>query len=81
MSDALYLTDQEIAVRLGIATGLWRKNAAVLESSGLPRGDPLFGGRRYWPAVRRFLDVRAGLGGASPAPLPDGQEHWEDEHA
>lgn len=81
MTDALYLSDDEIAARLGIAAKLWRANAAVLAGSGLPAPDPLFGGRRYWPAVRAFLDRRAGLAAPSPRQKVDGQEHWGGEHA
>lgn len=33
----------------------WGGLAAVLERSGLPKVDPMMGGR-YWPAVREFLD-------------------------
>ncbi|WP_313901206.1 hypothetical protein [Methylobacterium sp. J-048] len=34
---------------------VWPGLAVVLERSGLPRVDVMFGGR-YWPAVRAFLD-------------------------
>lgn len=50
-----------------------------MEKSGLPRPDPLFGQRRYWPAVRAFLDRRAGMA-QSLAPLTrDGEEKWDDD--
>jgi hypothetical protein len=39
----------------------WKANAVVLERHGLPPIDPLMGGR-YWPAVKRYFDDRAGLG-------------------
>ena len=35
----------------------WSGLAVVLERSGLPRVDPMMGGR-YWPAVRAFFDRR-----------------------
>jgi len=38
----------------------WREKAVVLEREGLPKIDPLMGGR-YLPAVRAFLDQRHGL--------------------
>jgi hypothetical protein len=31
-----------------------------------PAKDPLFGNKRYWPAVRAFLDARSGLTGLPP---------------
>lgn len=33
----------------------WKGLAIVLERHGLPKIDPMFGGR-YWPKVRAFLD-------------------------
>ncbi|MBY0300079.1 MAG: hypothetical protein K2X71_29260 [Methylobacterium sp.] len=39
----------------------WTGLAVVLERGGLPRIDPLFGGR-YWPAVKAFLDRRHHVG-------------------
>lgn len=57
----LFLTDPEIAKLLGMAPAQWQATAIVLERSGLPRKDPQFGDRRYWPAVRAYLDRRAGL--------------------
>lgn len=33
----------------------WSGLAVVLERSGLPKVNPMMGGR-YWPAVREFLD-------------------------
>ena len=34
---------------------MWPALAKVLEREGLPRVDPMFGGR-YWPKVQLFLD-------------------------
>jgi len=65
-------------LEVGVTTLDWQAAACVLEKSGLPRPDPLFGQRRYWPAVRSFLDRRAGMA-QSLAPLTrDGEEHWDD---
>lgn len=77
-ADTLYKTDAEIAGILGVASAKWSANAAALEKSGLPRRDPMFDGKRYWPAVRAFLDRRNGVTveGAIPAG-PDGEENWE----
>lgn len=70
----LYLTDEEIAERVGVGVDKWRENARVLEPAGLPKRDRLFCGRRYWPAVKAFLDRRNGLGGALPA-----NTSWEEK--
>jgi hypothetical protein len=71
---ALYLTDEQVADRLGIGVDKWRENARVLEPQGLPKRDPLFCRRRYWPAVRAFLDRRNGLATASPV-----KSSWEEK--
>ena len=74
----LYATDGEIAGVLGVTASAWAAAAAVLEKDGLPRPDPLFGGRRYWPAVRAYLDRRAGMGQPSTVPVADGEETWNE---
>lgn len=72
----LYVSDREIARRLGIGERRWRANARVLEQRGLPRPDPLFADKRYWPAVRAFLDRRSGLTAPLAAAVIDGEENW-----
>ena len=59
---ALFPDEAEIAVAvLGQARAKqWPGLAVVLERNGLPRVDPQFGAR-YWPAVKAFLDRRAGM--------------------
>jgi hypothetical protein len=77
--DRLFLTEGEIALKVGVCALDWQAASHVLEKSGLPRPDPLFGQRRYWPAVRAFLDRRAGMA-QSLAPLTrDGEENWDDD--
>lgn len=49
--------------------------AVVLEREGLPTVDPLFG-RRYWPALKAYLDRRAGISTAGVGVVPDGKENW-----
>lgn len=71
----LYKTEAEIAGIVGVDIAIWRANAAVLERSGLPLRDPLFARRRYWPAVKAFLDRRAGLDAPSMF-APDGEENF-----
>lgn len=80
MTDALYLDDKAIAQRLGVSQLAWLDSARVLTQSGLPQPDPLFGGRRYWPAVRAFLDRRAGLAAPSPRRQAGGVPNWEGEN-
>lgn len=80
MTAALYKPEAEIARLVGMTTDEWEATATVLERSGLPQRDPLFGERRYWPAVRAFLDRRAGLMQDARISLsPDGEEdhHYE----
>jgi hypothetical protein len=76
----LYMTDAEIAAELGIETESWKSTAAVLEKDGLPKFDPLFGRRRYWPAVRAYLDRRNGLGNSSSIGTIDGEENWNGRY-
>lgn len=73
--ECLYCAEREIARRLGIPIDEWRALAVVLEREGLPIVDPLFG-RRYWPAVKAFLDRRAGITASNVAAVPDGKENW-----
>ncbi len=77
--DRLFLTEGEIAERLGLSSVEWQAAAFTLEKSGLPRPDPVFGRRRYWPAVRAYLDRRAGLLHASSPIVLDGEENWSDD--
>lgn len=82
-SDALYLTDGEIAQKLGVNFDQWQAAARVLEKEGLPGADPLFPRRRYWPACKAFLDRRWGLASASAVGTPalDGEEQWQNANA
>lgn len=55
----------------------WSQIASLLEGRGLPKIDPLMGGR-YTPAVRAFFDQMYGLVPNDAAPLaPDGLEDFE----
>lgn len=75
----LYLDDKQIARVLGIPVEEWRVNAVVLARQGLPEPDALFGGRRYWPAVRAFLDRRNGLSAPSQHPVRVSRETLDAE--
>ncbi len=56
----LFPSEAEIARRLSQTPAEWEAKAAVLERNGLPRIDPLMGGR-FWPAVEAFWRRRYGL--------------------
>ena len=72
--DRLFLTDGEIAARVGLSALNWQAVAMCSRKPACRRPDPLFDQRRYWPAVRAFLDRRAGMA-QSLAPLTrDGEE-------
>jgi len=58
----LYLSDAELIRRLGVPEKHMRKILPGLESKyGFPRKQPLFANRRYWPAVKAWLDKRNGI--------------------
>lgn len=60
--DKLYLTDAELIRRLGVPEKVMRPMLPGLEKNyGFPLKSPLFGGRRYWPAVKTWLDRHNGL--------------------
>jgi len=77
----LYPTDAEIAKALfGEGKGAveaWTILVAALERRGLPHKDAVTG-RRYWPAVKAYLDRRAGLRDHDVPPTGDGQERFHD---
>ena len=80
--DTLYLTDGQIAERIGVPTEDFKDMTSVLERAGFPSKDPLFNDKRYWPAIQAFLDKRNGLASSftrrNPAPIPEakGREVW-----
>ena len=60
--DKLYLLDSELIRRLGVPEKLMRSLLPGLEAKyAFPKKQPLFGGRRYWPAVKAWLDKHNGL--------------------
>ena len=71
----LFLTEAEVARRLGQRSRDWGAKATVLERHGLPRIDPLMGGR-YWPAVVAFFHRRYGISNVEMA-QPDGGENLD----
>lgn len=78
MAEKLFMTDAEAAKALGIPTDEFKATVIVLEREGFPLPDPIFKNRRYWPAVKAFLDRRYGLGGEKNIlSKPDGKENWD----
>ena len=71
----LFPSENEIARRLSQDPKDWPDKEAVLERHGLPRIDPMMGGR-YWPAVREFWNRRYGLTSIE-AFQPDGEENLD----
>ena len=71
-ADGLFPGEAVIARRLSQTPTEWRAKAAVLERHGLPRIDPLMGGR-YWPAVQAFWNRKYGLSQLE-AHQPEGEE-------
>ena len=63
--ETLWVTDAELIRRMGCPEKIARQAIAALDKdprrSGFPQKNPLWGGRRYWPAVRRYLDKTNGL--------------------
>ena len=80
-TESLYLTEARIAEKIGVSVDEWRATALVLEGQGLPKRDPLFSNRRYWPACKAFLDRRYNLGPQSGEGIPalDGEERWNNQ--
>lgn len=72
-----YVTDTQIAKQWGVCTKTASRAIKALErAGGFPRKDPLFGGKRYWPAVDSFMKRRAGLN--VPLVPTDGEENWNE---
>ena len=71
----LFPSEAEIAFELLGDANLvrWRPLARDLERRGMPQIDPVFG-RRYWPAVKAWLDRRAGLTTMMVPSKVDGKE-------
>jgi len=60
--DKLYLSDAELIRRIGVPEKTLRSMLPGLEKHyGFPPKSPIFGGRRYWPAVQLWLDKHNGL--------------------
>lgn len=76
-----FLTDKEICAELSVPAETGMLALAELDKRRgrggvpFPAKDPLFGDRRYMPAVRAWLANRYGIATLSPQ-LPDGPEKF-----
>ncbi|WP_176086286.1 winged helix-turn-helix domain-containing protein [Martelella sp. HB161492] len=77
-SNAIFLTEAQIAARMGLSTSQLKAALPALTKSGFPTPDPLFLNRRYWPACEAFLNRRYGLIESAMQATPglDGEETW-----
>lgn len=57
----LFVSETELYRRLGVGPKTGKIAVQSLERSGFPSKQPLFGNKRYWPAVAFFLDRYYGL--------------------
>ena len=60
----LYITDQELIELLGVPEDIARPTLRAFDkntASGFPKKQKLWGDRRYWPAVKAYLDRLNGL--------------------
>lgn len=63
--EKLWVKDSELIRRLGVPEKQAREAIRMLEKmSGFPRKEKLWGDRRYWPAVKGYMDKRYGGGQA-----------------
>jgi hypothetical protein len=61
-AEVLFVSDTEMFRRIGISEKIGRIAVRELEKRLVfPPKDPLFGNKRYWPAVKGFLDARCGV--------------------
>jgi hypothetical protein len=74
-TQGLFPCEREIARRLSQDPSNWVSISKVLERHGLPKIDPLMGGR-YWPAVIAWWNRRYGLS-VVEASQPDGGENLD----
>jgi len=66
--DKLWLTDAELYRRMGLPREVAKPVIEQLEAkAGFPRKQKLWGDRRYWPAVKAYLDAQYGMKMAVPS--------------
>lgn len=61
--DKFFVTDAELIRRIGVPEKTAREAIRMLEAkSGFPKKQKLWGDRRYWPAVKVYMDKQYGGG-------------------
>lgn len=76
--ETLWVTDAELIRRMGVPERPARAAIAMLDRNpkmGFPQKNPLWGKRRYWPAVKAYLDRSQGL----TMPVPQIRSRHADE--
>jgi hypothetical protein len=69
--ETLWVTDEELIRRLGAPRKAARAALHMFDldrSKGFPQKQALWGNRRYWPAVKAYLDRTNGLKMDAPSP-------------
>lgn len=75
LDEGLFPSEAVIARRLSQTPADWKARAVLLERQGLPRIDPMMGGR-YWPAVLAWFNKRHGIASLGPS-SQDGTENYD----
>lgn len=61
--ETLWVTDAELIRRIGVPERIARETLRMLDknpASRFPKKDKLWGGRRYWPAVKAYFEQTQG---------------------
>jgi hypothetical protein len=60
--EALWIDDAELIRRMGVPEKIARETLRVLDAKrAFPAKHPLWGNRRYWPAVQAYFDRQYGV--------------------
>lgn len=57
--ETLWITDAELIRRIGVPEKIVRQNLHEFDTKpqlGFPQKSKIWGGRRYWPAVKAYFD-------------------------
>jgi hypothetical protein len=71
-----FVSDTELLTRLNVSkkVGMPAIDVLTRHDPTFPKPDPLFGGKRFWPAVRAWFHARYGVKTDKP-PVPT---DWEE---
>lgn len=81
-STGLFLSDRQIIKKLGVSFPVGYRALRMLDQRRggvpFPQKQAIFGGRRYWPAVVRWLNLFCGAERAEPGQMPQTSiENWD----